>query len=56
MNNKTLSLIVKLLLFVVCVGLIVWGQRTVGYLYLGAQLVGLGGLLGLLYVYNKSYR
>ena len=55
MSSK-LFLILKFLIFIVCVGLIIWGQRTVGYLYLGAQLVGLAGLLALLYSYNKTYR
>lgn len=54
--NKTTSLILKVVIFFVCMGLIIWGQRTVGYVYLTAQLVGLAGLLGLLYVYNKAYR
>lgn len=54
--NGMFSVIVKIVLFVVCVGLIIWGQRTVGYPYLCAQLIGLAGLLGLLYSYNKTYR
>ncbi|MCI6138347.1 MAG: hypothetical protein SOX46_12365 [Clostridiaceae bacterium] len=48
--------ILKGLLFVFFVGLIIWGQRAVGYLHLGAQLAGLAGLLGLLYSYNKTYQ
>lgn len=54
--NKTLLFMVKLVIFVCCMVLIIWGQRTVGYLNLAAQLVGVGGILGLLYLYNKGYR
>lgn len=56
MSKNTIYLIVKLILSVFFVGLIIWGQRSVGYLYLGAQFLGLCGLLVLLYVYNKAYR
>ncbi|MEG2349553.1 MAG: hypothetical protein RSB57_03470 [Hungatella sp.] len=51
-----MALILKLVIAVLCVVLIIWGQRTTGYIYLAAQLVGLSGLLGLLYLYNKAYR
>ncbi len=54
--NKTGVIIIQAILFAVCMGLIIWGQRTVGYPYLAAQLIGLAGLLGLLYRYNKTYR
>lgn len=54
--NKLWSVVLKLIIFVICVGLIIWGQTTVGYLNLAAQLIGLTGLLGLLYVYNRAYR
>lgn len=54
--NHTASLIAKIIVFIVCLTLIIWGQRTTGYINLAAMLVGLGGLLGLLYTYNKSYR
>lgn len=54
--NKTLFTILKIIIFVVCMSLIIWGQRTTGYINLAAQFVGLAGLLGLLYHYNKAYR
>lgn len=54
--SKTLVSVIKIIIFVVCMGLIIWGQRTTGYVYLAAQFVGLAGLLGLLYHYNKAYR
>lgn len=54
--NKNIAIIMKLVLFIICISLIIWGQKTVSYLNLGAQLVGLTGLLTLLYTYNKTYR
>ncbi|MDD6057813.1 MAG: hypothetical protein PUB98_06095 [Clostridiales bacterium] len=44
------------ILFVVFLGMIIWGQRTVSYFHLGMMLVALAGLLGLLYCYNRKYR
>lgn len=54
--NKALSAVIKLVIFVVCMALVIWGQITTGYVNLAAQIVGLAGLLGLLYHYNKAYR
>ncbi|TCL61097.1 hypothetical protein EDD76_101194 [Kineothrix alysoides] len=48
--------IVKIILFVVFLMMIIWGQKQVGYVNLGVILAGLGGLLMLLYSYNKKYR
>lgn len=41
-------------LFALCVALIVIGQRAVGWGWLGLMLVGLCGILALLYAYNRS--
>lgn len=54
--NKRLFVVIKAIIFIVCMSLIIWGQRTTGYVNLAAQIVGLAGLLGLLYDYNKAYR
>lgn len=43
-------------IFVVCVALVVIGQKEIGYAGLGKQLLGLAGLLGLLWAYNRQYR
>ena len=43
-------------LFAVFLGVVIWGQRQVGYGNLAAMLAGLIGLLALLYCYNKKYR
>lgn len=44
------------ILFVIFVYMVVWGQKTIGLTYLGVQLLGVAGLLGLLYLYNRKYR
>lgn len=46
---------VKVVLFIFCLALIIIGQKTVGKLELGLMLIGLAGLLGLLYDYNRKY-
>lgn len=47
--------ILKVILFFFCLFLVVYGQRTVGKGYLLIQLIGLGGLLFLLWNYNRKY-
>lgn len=53
--SETLMKIVKWIFFILCVGLVVYGQRTTGKGYLLVQLIGLGGLLVLLWNYNRKY-
>lgn len=48
-------MIVKLIIFIVSIGLVIYGQRTTGKMELGIMLIGLTGLLGLLYNYNQKY-
>ncbi len=50
-----LVILVKAVLFIACLALIIIGQKTVGKLELGLMLIGLAGLLGLLYDYNRKY-
>ncbi|WP_455675224.1 DUF6903 family protein [Pradoshia sp.] len=50
-----LAILVKAALFIFCLALIIIGQKTVGKLELGLMLIGLAGLLGLLYDYNRKY-
>ncbi len=52
--KKWVSGVIALIIFIVCIGLIIYGQRTVGYRELGLMLIGLMGMLGLLYAYNKK--
>lgn len=47
--------LVKIVVFIVCLALIIIGQRTTGRLELGIMLLGLAGLLGLLYDYNRKF-
>ncbi|MBU5465411.1 hypothetical protein KQI49_01040 [Virgibacillus sp. MSJ-26] len=54
MNDKILS-VLKVVFFAFCMFLIIYGQRTVGKLYLLMQLVGLAGLLFLLWNYNRKF-
>lgn len=56
MENNVIKNILMAVAFVVCMGLIIVGQKTVGLANLGMELVGLAGLLVLLYVYNRKYR
>ena len=47
--------IIKMVVFIICLSLIIIGQKTVGKPELGMMLLGLAGLLGLLYDYNRKY-
>lgn len=47
--------IIKIVVFISCLALIIIGQKTTGKPELGIMLVGLAGLLGLLYDYNRKY-
>lgn len=46
----------KMVLLIAFIAMVIWGQRQVGYGNLAVMLIGLGGLLGLLYSYNKKYK
>jgi hypothetical protein len=48
-------IIIKLIIFVISLVLVIIGQRNTGKIELGIMLVGLTGLLGLLYNYNQKY-
>lgn len=54
--DGTIFTVFKAVLFVLFIAMIVWGQTQVSYGNLVIMLIGLGGLLGLLYSYNKKYR
>ena len=55
MNSKLLVLL-KVIAFILCLALIFFGNKTVGKLNLGLMLIGLAGLLVLLYDYNRKVR
>lgn len=44
------------IIFVIALALVFIGQKHIGYAGLGVQLIGLFGLIGLLYTYNKRYK
>lgn len=54
--NKWLEIIINLVVFVICLGLVIVGQKTVGIKYILMQLIGLAGILVLIYRYNKKYQ
>ena len=56
MDSKILKNIIAAIAFVVVLGMVIYGQKTVGVGYLAIQLVGLSGLLFLLYLYNRKYQ
>ena len=53
--NKWINVIINLVVFVVCLLLICTQQRNVGPAGLGLMVIGLAGILVLLYRYNKQY-
>ncbi len=53
--NKTVKLLLKAVVFILCLILVVIGQKQIGISGLLTMLVGLAGLLGLLFSYNKQY-
>ncbi len=54
--NKWLVRLIALIAFVICIALIVTGQRTVGFSHLLQMIAGLLGLLAMLFVYNKTHQ
>ena len=53
-DNKVMN-IVMIILFVF-LGLIIWAQKTVSVRNLMIEIVGLTGLLTLLFLYNKKHK
>lgn len=53
---KVLGIILKCICLVICVGLVIIGQKNVSYQGLGTMLAGLSGILLLLYLYNRKYK
>ncbi len=59
MSESAKKVVVGILLgifFCVCVALVVIGQRNIGPAGLGIMLLGLAGLIFLLWLYNRQYR
>jgi hypothetical protein len=55
MSRNTLKIIIKLVLALVFLIVIIVAKETTSRLNLGFMLLGLAGLLGLLYDYNRKY-
>ena len=55
-TKKVITGIIVFVIFVVCVSLIVIGQKIVGLPWLCMMLVGLAGLVFLLWLYNRKYK
>ena len=53
--KQTVKTLLALLFLGLCLGLIVIGQRKVAYGHLGLMMIGLVGILALLYLYNRSF-
>lgn len=53
--KANILVIIKMFVFIICLALIIIGQKTAGKLELGMMLIGLAGLLALLYDYNRKY-
>ena len=54
-TNK-LQTIIMVILFFFLLGLIIWAQKTVSLTNLGIEIVGLIGLLTLLFLYNRKHK
>lgn len=54
--NQTWLKLLKFIAFLVFVYLVIYGQATVGRKYLLIQLVGVAGLVGLLWDYNRLFK
>lgn len=52
---KALKIILKFVVFFVCIVLVIIGQKNIGVQGLCTMIIGLAGLLVLLYQYNKKY-
>ncbi|MEG1519525.1 MAG: hypothetical protein RR458_00935 [Clostridia bacterium] len=55
-TKKILITIALVVVFIASVALVIYGQQNIGYLGLGLMLLGLGGILVLLYLYNRQFK
>jgi len=54
--KKWLKIILEESIFAVCIGLLIYGHRQTGVRNLAGMLIGLFGLLGLLFINNVEHR
>ena len=55
-NSNIINTILSLIAFIVCVALVVIGQKTVGIPNLMMEIVGVIGIMILIYLYNRKYQ
>lgn len=55
-RKKILKGAVVFVVFVVSMALVIWGQRHIGPGGLGIMILGLAGLIALLWFYNRQYK
>ena len=55
-DTSAVERVVMIVLFVVFLGMIIVAQRTVSVANLGVEIVGLIGLLTLLFYYNRKHK
>ena len=55
MSNVVRNLIM-IIVFIVCLALIIIGQKNISASGLAMELIGLVGLLTLLFIYNRRYQ
>lgn len=48
--------VIMVIVFIVCLALIVTGQKNISAMGLAMELIGLVGLLTLLFLYNRRYK
>lgn len=53
---KAVSNIIRIIILIVCVSLVIIGQKNIGYSGLIMMMAGLAGILLLLYFYNRKYK
>lgn len=53
---KWIMRLLYIFIFIVCMALIICGQRNIGPAGLLIMLIGLAGLLVLLYLYNRKFQ
>ena len=53
-NKKWIVLLINAALFLICMALVIVGQRRIEAAGLIMQLIGLAGILTLIYLYNRK--
>lgn len=55
-NKKWIVVLINAALFLICMALVIVGQRRIEAAGLIMQLIGLAGILTLIYLYNRKYQ